>query len=299
MTSVARRLAGRTPCGRCDAREGRRHRRRRLHRVAPRRSGCCADGHDVVGIDCFTDYYPREAKERNLAAAARALRASGWSRRACRTSTSRRCSTASTRSTTSPPRPACAPPGDASSRTTPSTTCSRPSACSRRRSRRGRPRLVYASSSSVYGDSRDAAAARGRPAASRVSPYGVTKLAAEHLASLYHRNHGLPTRASLRFFTVYGPRQRPDMAFHRFLKAARDGRRGHASSATACRRATSPTSTTSWPPPRSAALSGRPGSVYNVGGGERVALNDVLRLDRGGHRQAARGSSARRPRRAT
>ena len=55
-----------------------------------------------------------------------------------------------------------------------------------------------------------------------VSPYGVTKLAAEHLAVLYHRNHGLPT-VSLRFFTVYGPRQRPDMAFHRFLKAARDG----------------------------------------------------------------------------
>ena len=83
------------------------------------------------------------------------------------------------------------------------------------------PRLVYASSSSVYGDStvlplHEAAACRP------VSPYGVTKLAAEHLANLYHSNMGMPV-VSLRYFTVYGPRQRPDMAFHRFLKAARDG----------------------------------------------------------------------------
>jgi len=51
-----------------------------------------------------------------------------------------------------------------------------------------------------------------------VSPYGVTKLAAENLCTLYHRNFGVPT-VSLRYFTVYGPRQRPDMAFHRFCKA--------------------------------------------------------------------------------
>jgi nucleoside-diphosphate-sugar epimerase len=80
---------------------------------------------------------------------------------------------------------------------------------------------VYASSSSVYGDAaelplhEDAAC---RP----VSPYGVTKLAAEHLCHLYHRNHGLET-VSLRFFTVYGPRQRPDMAMHRLLEAGLGG----------------------------------------------------------------------------
>ena len=50
------------------------------------------------------------------------------------------------------------------------------------------------------------------------SPYGVTKLAAEHLCLLYYKNYGVPT-TSLRFFTVYGPGQRPDMAFHKFLKA--------------------------------------------------------------------------------
>jgi len=52
-----------------------------------------------------------------------------------------------------------------------------------------------------------------------VSPYGVSKLAAEHLCSLYYRNFKVPT-VSLRYFTVYGPGQRPDMAFHRFVRAA-------------------------------------------------------------------------------
>src|SRR3979411_3401273 len=51
-----------------------------------------------------------------------------------------------------------------------------------------------------------------------VSPYGVTKLAAEQLCYLYHANYGVPTVA-LRYFTVYGPRQRPDMGFHKFLRA--------------------------------------------------------------------------------
>ncbi len=78
--------------------------------------------------------------------------------------------------------------------------------------------FVCASSSSVYGDSATLPmeeTAECRP----FSPYGVTKLASEHLARLYARNFGLPT-VSLRFFTVYGPRQRPDMAFNRFIRAA-------------------------------------------------------------------------------
>ena len=79
-------------------------------------------------------------------------------------------------------------------------------------------KFVYASSSSVYGD------AKSYPTSERDlpqprSPYGVTKLAAEHLCSLYADNFGVPT-VSLRYFTVYGPRQRPDMAFQRFITAA-------------------------------------------------------------------------------
>ena len=83
-------------------------------------------------------------------------------------------------------------------------------------------RLVFASSSSVYGDAeRYPTEETDRP--QPVSPYGVTKLAAEHLCSLYAHNYGLPT-VSLRYFTVYGPGQRPDMAFTRFCRAVRDGR---------------------------------------------------------------------------
>ena len=82
---------------------------------------------------------------------------------------------------------------------------------------------------------------------------------------------------SLRFFTVYGPRQRPDMAFHRFLKAARDGQQvtlyGDGSQTRDFTYVDDIVSAV-----RAAALSGRPGCVYNVGGGERVALNEVLRL---------------------
>src|SRR6185436_20229948 len=85
----------------------------------------------------------------------------------------------------------------------------------------GTPRVVYASSSSVYGDSPHMPL-REDAACHPLSPYGVTKLAAEHLGCLYERNHGLPV-VSLRFFTAYGPRQRPDMAFHRFLRACLEG----------------------------------------------------------------------------
>ncbi|HEY6546311.1 MAG TPA: NAD-dependent epimerase/dehydratase family protein [Vicinamibacteria bacterium] len=137
----------------------------------------------------------------------------------------------------------------------------------------GRPRIVYASSSSVYGDSA-ALPLQEDSACVPVSPYGVTKLAAEHLGRLYERNHGLPVM-SLRYFTVYGPRQRPDMAFHRFLKAARDGSPikvfgdgEQTRDFTFVRDIVAAT--------RAAAVSGRPGGVYNVGGGERVSLNGVL-----------------------
>ena len=86
---------------------------------------------------------------------------------------------------------------------------------------KGLRRLVYSSSSSVYGDQPRYPVpeeADKHP----FSPYGVTKLAAEHLCELYSANYGLPC-SSLRYFTVYGPRQRPDMAFRKFLEAAMRG----------------------------------------------------------------------------
>jgi UDP-glucose 4-epimerase len=141
----------------------------------------------------------------------------------------------------------------------------------------GRPieRLVYASSSSVYGD--EVAIPMVETALPQpVSPYGVTKLAAEQLCHLYFVNYGVPT-VSLRYFTVYGPRQRPDMGFNRFFTAVLaakplvqfgDGLQtrdftyvADAVSATA-----------------SAAVRGVPGRVYNIGGGARVSLREVFDL---------------------
>ena len=86
----------------------------------------------------------------------------------------------------------------------------------------GIKKFVYASSSSIYGDVAELPMKEDmspRP----ISPYGVSKLAGEHLCYLYWKNFGVPT-VSLRYFTVYGPRQRPDMAFHRFVRAVMDGR---------------------------------------------------------------------------
>lgn len=83
------------------------------------------------------------------------------------------------------------------------------------------PRLVYASSSSVYG-SVDAMPLREDAVCRPVSPYGVTKLAGEHLCTLYAAQYGIHT-VSLRFFSVFGARQRPDMAFHRFVRALLQG----------------------------------------------------------------------------
>ncbi len=82
-------------------------------------------------------------------------------------------------------------------------------------------RFVFASSSSVYGNS-DHYPTTETDLPRPFSPYGVTKLAAEHLCAAYAENFGLPTVA-LRYFTVYGPRQRPDMGFHRLINAGLGG----------------------------------------------------------------------------
>lgn len=135
-------------------------------------------------------------------------------------------------------------------------------------------RFIYASSSSVYGDSTDlplSESARPQP----VSPYGVTKLAAEHLCYLYHVNYGVPT-VSLRYFTVFGPRQRPDMAFHRFIRSALTG-----SPITVYGDGEQSRDFTYISDAVSANIlamesEGAVGGVFNVGGGSRVSINSAL-----------------------
>ncbi len=176
-----------------------------------------SDGHEVIGVDAFTDYYARTLKERNLQglqgtsgftfveadlntldlgalladidwvfhqAGQAGVRAS-WGRdftiyTACNIGATQQLLEAATRATRL-------------------------------------KRFVYASSSSVYGNAPTLPILE-ETLPHPVSPYGVTKLAAEHLSMLYWHNYQVPTVA-LRYFTVYGPRQRPDMAFHKFIKA--------------------------------------------------------------------------------
>lgn len=232
------------------------------------------DGHEVVGIDCFTDYYPRPAKEENL----RLLRQSDRFRLV--EARLQDADLLSLLDGASHVYHLAAQAGVRASwgrefahytdHNVLATQVLLEAAL-----RAGRPTVVYASSSSVYGDAPSLPLREDGPC-QPVSPYGVTKLAAEHLAVLYHRCHGLPT-VSLRFFTVYGPRQRPDMAFHRFLKAARDG--GTIALFGDGRQTRDFTYVDDIVAAvRAAALSRHPGSVYNVGGGERIALHEVLRL---------------------
>lgn len=136
-------------------------------------------------------------------------------------------------------------------------------------------RFVYASSSSVYGD-RTAIPMREDMLPQPVSPYGVTKLAAEQLCYLYHVNYAVPTVA-MRYFTVYGPRQRPDMAFHRFLKAAIKGDEirlyGDGEQTRDFTFVSDAVAATA-----AAGERGVPGRSYNVGGGARVSMNQVLQI---------------------
>jgi UDP-glucuronate 4-epimerase len=233
-----------------------------------------ADGSEVLGVDSFTDYYPREDKEAALAEAlghpsfrllehdlaARALPESslegidGIFHLAARPGV----------------RASWGAGFDAYVNDNILATHAVADAAAERGIR-----LLFASSSSIYGD----ALAYPTPedtSPSPISPYGVTKLACEHLVAAHARSSGLE-HVALRYFTVYGPRQRPDMAFSRIVAALVQGREfeifgdgrqsrdftfvGDAVTATLAAMRAAPS-----------------GATYNVGGGSEATLNDVVSL---------------------
>jgi len=178
-----------------------------------------AAGHDVVGVDAFTPYYDRATKEANLDAARQHDRF--------------RLVDVDLRDADLRPLldgvdtvyHQAAQPGVRLSWSDGFATYDSCNVLATQRVleaalRSGVRRVVYASSSSVYGNA-ETYPVHETDLPRPHSPYGVTKLAAEHLCGLYAANHGLSTVA-LRYFTVYGPRQRPDMAFHRLVEAALD-----------------------------------------------------------------------------
>src|SRR5437773_7851387 len=234
-----------------------------------------AEGADVVGIDCFTDYYPRPMKERNLAGPRAHPRFRFVESRlqdadlngllSDRTHIFHLAAQAGVRKSCGLDFAFYTQNNVEATQMLLEAACGKPAL----------ERIVYASSSSVYGDL-VAMPMREDARLQPVSPYGVSKLAAEQLCYLYFANFGLPA-VSLRYFTVYGPRQRPDMGFHKFLRASirgepitmyGDGEQtrdftfvGDAVSATVA-----------------AATRGVPGRVYNIGGGSRVSINQVLAM---------------------
>ncbi|HYC57340.1 MAG TPA: NAD-dependent epimerase/dehydratase family protein [Candidatus Binatia bacterium] len=231
-----------------------------------------AAGHEVVGLDCFLDYYPRAIKERNIAAARASDRY---------TFVEDDLVTADLDSLVEGADYVFHQAAQAGVRSSWGEdfriysdnnifgTQRLLEAC------RDKPlrKLVYASSSSVYGDTTDLPMREtGMPRP--VSPYGVSKLAAEHLVWLYHTSYGLPT-VSLRYFTVYGPRQRPDMAFNRFIDAVDkqrpivlygDGEQSRDF-----------TFVDDIVRANIAAAEGKiAGAVLNIGGGSRTTVNEVI-----------------------
>jgi nucleoside-diphosphate-sugar epimerase len=138
-------------------------------------------------------------------------------------------------------------------------------------------RFVFVSSSSVYGDAE--ALPTGEDTILRpVSPYGATKALGEHLSYLYFRNYGVPV-VTLRYFTVYGPRQRPDMAFHRAIEAALHGREFRLfGDGRQTRDFTYVADTVEGT--IAAAERGVPGRAYNLGGGSRISMLDALEVVR-------------------
>lgn len=232
-------------------------------------------GHDVLGVDCFTDYYPRQTKLNNVAAACahsrfkfvegdllalqldELLAGIDWvfhqaAQPGVRASWGRNF--------------------DTYIRNNVLVTQRLLEAAKTSRIRR----FVHASSSSVYGDSVElplTESARPQP----VSPYGVTKLAAEHLSCLYFANYGVPT-VCLRYFTVYGPRQRPDMAFNRFIRSALSGEELVVYGDGEQTRDFTFVSDVCAANVQAAESDQAIGRVLNLGGGSRVTVNSAVKI---------------------
>jgi len=177
------------------------------------------EGHEVVGLDCFTDYYPRSVKESNLTRLRREHRFHFLEGDLVEMELGtlmkdldyifHQAAQAGVRRSWGQ---------DFSTYLRNNINATQRLLEEVKKREGGIKKLIYASSSSVYGSDMELPM-REDAYLQPLSPYGVTKLAAEHLCHLYWENYGIPI-VSLRYFTIYGPRQRPDMAFHRFIRSA-------------------------------------------------------------------------------
>jgi len=235
-----------------------------------------SDGHDVCGIDIFTDYYPRFIKERNINKLRSIPNFTFLEEDLLRVNLSallegvewifHQAAQAGVRASW----------GQEFSYYADANILVTQRLLEASRHATKLQRFVYASSSSIYGNTSTfpiVETAEHRP----FSPYGVTKLAAEHLCSLYYENFSLPT-VSLRYFTVYGPRQRPDMAFHRFCKAIVEHQPLHIYGDGQQTRDFTYISDIVEANVQAATVDAAVGKVLNVAGGSRVTLQQVVEL---------------------
>jgi nucleoside-diphosphate-sugar epimerase len=231
-----------------------------------------ATGHEVVGIDCFTDYYEKARKEQNLE------RSRSNDRFHFEAADLVDADLAQLLDGAAVIYHLAGQPGVRPSWGSQFDRYVRDNVIATQRvleALKDAPikRFVFAGSSSVYGDAErfpTKETALPRP----VSPYGVTKLAAEHLTHLYTRNFGIPA-VSVRYFTVYGPRQRPDMAFSRFMQAMAAGDDievfGDGEQTREFTYVSDAVDGTI-----KASTADVVGQVFNLGGGSRVTVNKVL-----------------------
>ncbi len=228
------------------------------------------DGFDVIGIDCFTDYYPREYKDKNIKNVLEDDRFTLIEQDILSTDAFPDVDYVFHQAAQAGVRKSWGEDFEIYTRDNILVTqrlLEYYKDCEIQK-------FVYASSSSVYGDCE--LPMKETRMLKPVSPYGVTKLAAENLCYLYYKNYGVPT-ASLRYFTVYGPRQRPDMATHLFVKAILDGEEitvyGDGEQTRDFTFVDDVVDANVL-----AAMSGSRGEVFNVGGGTRISVNELIEI---------------------
>jgi len=225
---------------------------------------------EVVGIDCFTNYYPREIKEKNIA---QALKHEDFELIETDILDMKEFPQADYIFHQA------AQPGVRASWGKDFEIYVKHNVLVTQRllefyKNRGVKKFVYASSSSIYGNAE--LPLKEDVAPKPISPYGVTKLAGENLCHLYHINYRVPIIA-LRYFTVYGPRQRPDMAIHRLVPAILDNKEVLIfSDGTQTRDFTYVDDVIQ--ANILAARSDIEGKVFNIGGGNRISVNELVKL---------------------
>ena len=226
------------------------------------------DGYEIIGIDWFSDYYVRGLKEQNLSSAMKHPRFTLLEEDILDMDTFPSVDYAFHLAAQAGVRASWGQSFDIYTRDNIQATQRLLEFYKSQKIRK----FVYSSSSSVYGDVE--LPMREDRMVQPVSPYGVTKLAAEHLCSLYWTNYGVPT-VSLRYFTVYGPRQRPDMGINKFVRAALNGE-----VITVYGDGTQTRDFTYIDDIVEAnvlaATSDIRGEVFNIGGGNRISVNDLI-----------------------